>query len=231
MSGTATPTPIAVKAILRRQRYEWRIDIAPPFCPLGQRPVPKVASTASATTCIGRPETWLALRSRANASSSDRPSRSIRSPFARSMVLRAARAAASDSVSSRSSTSSRCRARAVWMAGSRSDSRDQLFLTVGGQHHDRDRAFVQDGARGLNPVQLRHLHVEHSQVGLRGAGELDRFGAVLRLRAHVEAGILEQLFEVEPDDRLVLCDQNSNRTVPFFVHQLKTWTSMRPACT
>ena len=72
-----------------------------------------VAISASATTLSGRPEIWLALRSRANASCSVRPSRSISSPFARSIAFRAASASDSDSASSRTAASSSCLARAV----------------------------------------------------------------------------------------------------------------------
>ena len=142
-------------------------------------------------------------RRRSNASCSVRPSFAISSPFARSIDLRAASASASDSVSSRSAASSSCRARAVLIAGSRSLSRngfdqvaedtgldrarDELVLAVRGQHHDRDRPLVEDPPRRLDPVEPRHLHVEHRQVGLLGARELDRLEPVLRLRADLEA--------------------------------------------
>src|SRR5438445_8458693 len=60
-----------------------------------------VATTASAITFNGRPDAWLARRSRSKASASDSPSFSISSPFARSITLRAASASASDSACSR----------------------------------------------------------------------------------------------------------------------------------
>ena len=85
---------------------------------------PSVATSASATTLSGRPEIWLALRSRANASSSESPSRCMRIPFARSIAFRAASASASESASSRSARSSSWRAVAVAIAGSRSVSRN-----------------------------------------------------------------------------------------------------------
>src|SRR5207248_10900891 len=53
-----------------------------------------VSITASAITLSGLPETWLALRSRANASPSERPSFSISRPFARSIAFLAASASA-----------------------------------------------------------------------------------------------------------------------------------------
>ena len=69
---------------------------------------------------------WLAFRSRAKASFSVSPSRSISSPLARSIALRDASASLRESASLRSATSSSCRARAVAIAGSRSDSRNGL---------------------------------------------------------------------------------------------------------
>ena len=143
---------------------------------------PKVAMSASATTRIGRPDTWLARRSRANASSSVSPSRAIRRPFARSTTLRVSSASESDSASSRSAWSSAWRARAAWIAGQQvrlaerldeiaEDARldragDELLLAVGGEHHDRDRPLGEDAAGGLDPVEPRHLHVEDGEVGL-----------------------------------------------------------------
>jgi hypothetical protein len=82
--------------------------------------------SASATTSSFRPEIWLALRSRAKASRSLSPSRSMRRPFARSIDLRAASAAESESASARTTASSSWRARAVSIAGRRSVSRNGL---------------------------------------------------------------------------------------------------------
>ena len=87
-------------------------------------------------------------------------------------------------------------------------ARDELLLPVRREHHDRDRPLLEDPPRRLDPVELRHLHVEHREVGLFRARELDRLLAVLGLGAHVEARALEQLPQVEPDDRLVLGDED-----------------------
>jgi hypothetical protein len=87
-------------------------------------------------------------------------------------------------------------------------ARDELVLAVGGQHHDRDRPLVEDPPRRLDPVEARHLHVQHREVGLLRPRELDRLQAILRLRADLEPGALEQRAQVEPDDRLVLGDQD-----------------------
>ena len=85
---------------------------------------------------------------------------------------------------------------------------DELVLAVGGQHHDRDRALVEDPAGRLDPVQLRHLHVEDGHVGPLRAGKRYRLFAVAGLGADLEPGALEQGPEIEPDDRLVFGDQD-----------------------
>src|SRR5205814_3420777 len=94
-------------------------------------------------------------------------------------------------------------------------ARDELVLAVGGEHHDRDRPFLEDAPRRLDPVELRHLHVEYREIRLFGARQLDRLLAVLRLGAHLEAGALEQAAQVEPDDRLVLGDEDLHGRTAF----------------
>ena len=187
-----------------------------------------MSTTASAITRSGRPETWLAFRNRAKASCSDRPSFAISKPFARSIAFRAASASASDSASV-------AQRRELLVPGPRrldrgqqirlakrlheipedadlDRARDELLLPVRRQHHHRDRPLVEDAARRLDPVEPRHLHVEDGQVRQLGAGERDRLLAVARLGADLEAGALEQRAEVEPDDRLVLGDQDAQRS-------------------
>ena len=84
----------------------------------------------------------------------------------------------------------------------------ELVLPVGGEHHDRNRALVEDAPGGLDPVELRHLDVQEGQVRALGAGQEDGFFAVAGLGADLETGVLEQGPEVEPDDRLVFGDQD-----------------------
>ena len=100
-------------------------------------------------------------------------------------------------------------------------ARDELALAVGGHHHDRDRPLVEDAARRLDPVEPRHLHVEERDVGLGLARELDGLLAVARLGADLEAGRLEQALEVEPDERLVLGDEDTR-------HAGNTTSARRP---
>src|SRR6266550_534169 len=85
---------------------------------------------------------------------------------------------------------------------------DELVLSIGRQHHNRNRPFGEDAPRSLDAVEARHLHVEDRQVGLLGTRELDCFLTVPRLGADLEAGPLENFLEVETDDRLVLTDQD-----------------------
>ena len=84
----------------------------------------------------------------------------------------------------------------------------ELVLPVGGEHHDRDRALVEDAPGGLDPVELRHLDVQKGEVRALGAGQEDGFFAVAGLGADLETGVLQQGPEVEPDDRLVFGDQD-----------------------
>ena len=197
-----------------------------PFRGRGAYVASNVAIRASATTFSGLPESWLARRRRSNASCSVRPSFAMSTPFARSIALRAASASASDSASARSACSSSWRARAVWIAGSRSCSRngltrypktpgldrarDDLVLAVGGDHDDRYRPLLEDAPGGFDAVEARHLHVHDGEVWLELARQLDRLDAVARLTADLEAGLLEQRAQIEADDRLVLGDEDSH---------------------
>ena len=164
----------------------------------------KVAISASATTRIGRPETWLARRRRPNASCSVRPSRSMQQTLrpldelaggerlgkrlgllAQRRELLVARARRADR---REQVGLAERLDQVAEHAGLDRARDELLLAVRGQHHDRDRALVEDPPRRLDPVELRHLHVEDREVGLLAPGELDRLLAVSRLGAHLVAG-------------------------------------------
>ena len=89
-------------------------------------------------------------------------------------------------------------------------ARDDLVLAVGGHHDDRDRPLLEDPTGGVDAVEARHLDVHHGEVGLELAGQLDRLHAVARLTADLEAGLLEQRAQIEPDDRLVLGDEDSH---------------------
>ena len=187
-------------------------------------PSPSVATTASAITFSGRCDAWLALRSRANASLSVSFSFSISSPFARSITflrreglgerlgLVAHRlhllVAGARSMDRRQQVLLAERLHEIAEDAGLGRPRDELLLPVRGQHHDRDRALVLDPPRRLDAVESRHLHVHDREVGLLGARELDRLLAVARLGAHLVPGTLEQVLEIETDDRLVLRHEN-----------------------
>src|SRR6185436_2046529 len=108
---------------------------------------------------------------------------------------------------------------------------DELVLPVGGQHHDRDRALGEDPAGGLDPVEARHLHVEDGELGLRGLRQSDGFLAVSGLGADLVPRALENVAEVEADDRLVLGDEDSEprRIVVHVTHCGKVTSAVRPA--
>ena len=88
---------------------------------------------------------------------------------------------------------------------------DQLVVTVRGEEHDRDRSLGEDPPGRVDAVEPRHLHVEHDEIGLELTRERDRFLAVARLADDLEAPAREQRAKVEPDDRLVLGDQDARR--------------------
>ena len=141
--------------------------------------------TASAITRIGRPETWLALRSRAKAASSESDCFSIRIPFARSIAFRAASASASDVdlVAHRGELAEARlgggdrrqqvvlaeRLREVAEDAGVRCARHEAPLGERTHDHDRDRPLVEHPARRFDAVEPRHLHVEHREVGLLGA--------------------------------------------------------------
>ena len=213
----ASPVP---EPVLRRSRSRGGVSV-------DRHCASNVAITASAITRSGRPETWLALRSRANASASERLSFSISRPFARSIALRATSASASESASARTSSSSvEPRARGLdrgddVLLAKRLDevaedadldrARDELVLAERRQHHDRDRPLLEDPPRGLDPVEPRHLDVHHREVRLELARKADGLLAVARLAHDLVPGPLEQPAQVEADDRLVLGDQDPHR--------------------
>ena len=91
-------------------------------------------------------------------------------------------------------------------------ARDELVLPVGGEHDDRDGSLLENAARRIDAVEVRHLHVHHDQVRLVLAGEGNRLLAVAGLGYHLVAGALEQGAKVEPDDRFILGDENAHRT-------------------
>ena len=87
-------------------------------------------------------------------------------------------------------------------------ARNKLVLPVRREHHDRNRPLVQDPPGGFDPVEPRHLHVHDREIGLVPPGKLHRLLTVARLRANLEPGASKHLDQVEPDDRLILCDQD-----------------------
>ena len=204
------PSPLAVL------RAESRLSL---------KPSSNVAITASATPAAAAPRPGspcAAGRTPRPRTASPSPSAApspARSPCARRAPRRATRPPRA------ARPSSSCRARAVLdrrqqvllaerlhevAEHARLDrARDQLVLAVRGQHHDRDRPLVQDPR--ARPRSRRAA--ASSRPGPRGRARSERASSTasspsLRLGADLEAGALEQLAQVEPDDRLVLGDQD-----------------------
>ena len=92
--------------------------------------------------------------------------------------------------------------------------------------------------RRLDPVEPWHLHVEEDDVRLRLPSQAHRLLTVSRLRADLEPGRFEHPLQIEPDDRLVLGDQDTHgypsrsgsRSLRRVSHVM-TSTAMRPART
>src|SRR5262245_63344567 len=76
-------------------------------------------------------------------------------------------------------------------------TRNELVLAVGSQHDDRYRALVEDSPRGFDPVQSRHLHVEHLDLRLGLARERDGLFPVARFGTALEPRPFEQGPEAE----------------------------------
>ena len=66
-----------------------------------------------------------------------------------------------------------------------------------------------DVARGGEAVEPRHLDVEDREVRAEAADELDGLVAAAGLAHDLVALFLEELLEVEADDRLVLGDDDA----------------------
>ena len=82
---------------------------------------------------------------------------------------------------------------------------DQIALAEGGQdEYGHLFSQVGDGPRRSQPVGAGHLDVENGDVGTVSADQVDDLVTTARLSHHVVALVLEDLFEVEPDDGLVL---------------------------
>ena len=168
-------------------------------------------------TFIGRPDFWLARRSRANASSSLIPSLAIRIPFARleqgrRLELHLGELGVAglggdergDHVLPAEGLREVAEDAGVDRAG------NKLLLPERGQHHDRQRAPLEDPARRLDAVEVGHLDVHHDQVRAQAFRQPDRLGAVAGLADHLVPGPVDQRDEVHPDDGLVLGDEHSH---------------------
>ena len=85
---------------------------------------------------------------------------------------------------------------------------DQVALAERGQHDDRCDALGGDLGRGVDTVAPGHLDVQDHQVRSQALGQVDRFLAVAGLPDHEVALLAQHLGQVEPDQRLVLGDED-----------------------
>ena len=90
---------------------------------------------------------------------------------------------------------------------------DEVVLRERGEDQDGGEALARDVAGGGEAVHARHLDVEDREVGLRLADELDGLVAAAGLADDLVALFLEDLLQVEADDRLVLGDDDPGRFV------------------
>ncbi len=97
-------------------------------------------------------------------------------------------------------------------ARARVERGEEVVLAVEGREHEdtgRDRGVRHDAARGLEPVDARHLHVHADHVGRERRGQAhallavgglaDHLDAVLALEDHADAGAHERLVVDEED--------------------------------
>ena len=91
------------------------------------------------------------------------------------------------------------------------------------QDEHRGKTFAGDRARRGEAVHAGHLDVEDREVGVQLAYELDRLVAAARLADDVVTLFLEDFLEIEPDDRLVLCDHDAHA----FRHDFRTLSRAR----
>ena len=79
---------------------------------------------------------------------------------------------------------------------------------------DDTRAFerVGDLARRQDAVDARHAHIHEHDVGPKGRGKRDSFGAVRSPANDGQVGVVgERFFETEGKEVVVVCDQNLDR--------------------
>jgi hypothetical protein len=88
---------------------------------------------------------------------------------------------------------------------------DHLALAERSEHQHAADPLLREIARAASmPSMPGHLDVEDREVGTERADELDRLVTAARLADDLVALLLEGLAEVEPDDRLVLCDHDAD---------------------
>src|SRR5205807_593049 len=107
---------------------------------------------------------------------------------------------------------------------------DQVALAEGGEDEDGGPALARDLPGSSQAVHTRHLDVEDGQVGVEVADQLHGLVAAPGLAHDLVTLFLEDLLEVEADDRLVFGhdDADGNRVAPLVGQRVSA--SRRRAC-
>ena len=71
-----------------------------------------------------------------------------------------------------------------------------------------------DPAGGLDPVEDRHRHVHHDDVGLELGGQADGLAAVAGLGDHRHAGVLERPADGLAQELMVVGEEDPHQAVP-----------------
>lgn len=82
-------------------------------------------------------------------------------------------------------------------------------MRIGGQQQDRRNAFGRDDLGRLNAVHFRHFDVENQDVRLQFARHFQGFGPVARLADHLMPHIFQRFSQIQPNDRLIVRDYDS----------------------
>lgn len=85
-------------------------------------------------------------------------------------------------------------------------------------HREQDDAragvAAHDRARGLDAVHVRHRQVEHGDVGLEIAHEVERALPVVGLADDLDALALQQRAQGMPQDLMIVSEQHAHRGPP-----------------
>ena len=88
---------------------------------------------------------------------------------------------------------------------------DQLALAIGGQQHYRRQSLAMENFCRIDAIDFWHFDIQDDEVRLQLASKLDGCASISRFPDHIIAERGQKFAEIEPDDRLVVRDENSDR--------------------